>query len=80
VSKVSLTYHRKGLASRVASLRVLAIIPYSAYALSNSLYRFATQSLKCVKCIRRVIPYDENFSEADFDRLKAEKRRLKEAL
>jgi hypothetical protein len=80
VSKVSSTCHRKGLASRVASLGVLAVMPCSACASLGSLCRFATQSLKCAECIRRAIPCDGNFSEADFDRLEAEKRRLKEAL
>jgi hypothetical protein len=80
VSKVSSTCRRKGLASRVASLGVLVIMPYSACASSGSLCRFAAQSSKCAECIRRVIPCDGNFSKADFDRLEAEKRRLKEAL
>jgi hypothetical protein len=73
VSKVSSTCRRKGLASRVASLGVLAVMPCSACASFGSLCRFAAQFSKCAECIRRVIPCDGNFSEADFDRLESEK-------
>jgi hypothetical protein len=74
VSKVSSTCCRKGLASRVASLEVLAVMLYLACASSGSLCRFAAQSLKCAECIRRAIPCNENFFKTDFDHLEAEKR------
>ena len=80
VSKVSSTCRRKGLALRVASLGGVAVMPCSACAAAGSLCVFSPQYPKCSECIRRGIPCDRNFSEADFDRLESEKRKLEAAL
>jgi hypothetical protein len=80
VSKVLSMCRRKGLASRVASLGELAVMPCSAYATRGSLCVFSSQSPKCSECIHQGIHCDGNFSKEDFNRLESEKKKLKAML
>jgi hypothetical protein len=47
-------------------------MPYSAYAVSGSLYRFSLYSIKCADYMRYSIRYNDNFLADDFDRLAVE--------
>jgi hypothetical protein len=58
---------------------VEADILYSPYAASRSLYYFSKASIKCLKCVRRGVRYNGNFSTDDFDRLHAKQEKLERA-
>jgi hypothetical protein len=60
------------LAARVLSKRLLVEMPYSAYAVSGSLYRFSLYSIKCADYMRYSIRYNDNFLADDFNRLAVE--------
>ena len=77
VSKSSSTTRRKVFAARVLSEGDVAEMPCSSCVSSSSLYVFSALSTKCSECIRRGSRCDKNFSAKDFDRLIAERRRLK---
>jgi hypothetical protein len=55
------------------------MMPCFIYALTQSLCHFASQSLKCLKCIHYKVLCDGNFSREDFDKLFEEKDHLKVA-
>jgi hypothetical protein len=72
VTKPPPSRRRQVLAARVLSEGLLAEMPYSAYAISGSLYLFSPHSIKCADYVRRGVRCDGNFLADDFDRLIAE--------
>jgi hypothetical protein len=50
---------------------------YFFYAAANILYVFSLSSPKCLECIRKACPCDDNFFKVDFNNLGREKVRLK---
>jgi hypothetical protein len=57
----------------------IAIVFYSVCADQSFLCVFTKGSSKCSECTCRGVRYNNNFSAETFDRLKAEKQRLKAA-
>lgn len=80
VGKSSSTRDRKALVSCVKALGVAADMPCSHCESSGALCIFSSRSPKCSECIRLGCRCDGNFSKSDFDRLDAEKKKLKAAL
>jgi hypothetical protein len=72
VTKPPPSRRRQVLAACVLSEGLLAEMPYSAYAVSGSLYLFSPHSIKCADYVRHSVHYDGNFSADDFDRLTTE--------
>jgi hypothetical protein len=76
VSKSSFTSRRKGLVSRVTALEKAVVMTCSPYVSSSAYYVFSFLSLKCSKCIRRGVTYDENAFMEGFNKIKLEKKKL----
>jgi hypothetical protein len=76
VSKSSSTSRRKGLISRVTALEEAVVMPCSPYVSSSAHYVFSSSSLKCFKCIRRGVTYDENAFMEGFDKIESKKKKL----
>jgi hypothetical protein len=49
------------------------------YACVYIMYVFSKDSIKCLKCTQKSVPYNKNFLKADFNRLLDEKLKLKAA-
>jgi hypothetical protein len=79
VTKPPPSRRRQVLAARVLSKRLLAEMPYSAYATSRSLYLFSPHFIKCADCVHHRVHYNDNFLADDFDHLTTEQKKLEVA-
>jgi hypothetical protein len=52
------------------------MIVCTLYAQAHVMCVFSGNSIKCSKCTYKSVPYDRNFSEADFNKLSKEKVKL----
>jgi hypothetical protein len=64
---------------KIKRLGATAMVSCTPYARARTLCVFSRDSSKCSECTRKGVPYDGNFSKADFDKLLEEKDRLKAA-
>jgi hypothetical protein len=79
VQKIPSPTRRSTLAAKIKRLGATAIISCTSCTRARTLCVFSRDSSKCSKCTRKGVPYDGNFSKADFDKLLEEKDRLEVA-
>jgi hypothetical protein len=79
VQKIPSTTYCSTLVAKIRRLGLIAIVVYMLYAYTYIIYVFSKDSIKCLECTQKSVPYNRNFLKADFDRLLDKKLKLEAA-